>query len=143
MYGYTRVGQNVYDLDNIIQGALVTGQNSWKPLKTVFRTPENSGQQFVYIGVLLETDYQFNGDEPLFINNFTYTASDILVQDERKDGLTIEQNFDSSFIGGIQKLRVYDKALNSEEVLHNALIESKENPEQNIVVSKGGRIIYR
>ena len=143
MYGYNRVGENVNDLANIIHGALVTGQDSWKPLKTVFRTPENSGQQFVYIGILIETDYQFNNDAPLFINNFTYEAADILVQDERKDGLTIEQNFDSGFIGGIQKLRVYDKALTSPEILHNALIESKTNPDQNMVVSKGGRIIYR
>lgn len=143
MYGYSRTNENVYNLDEIVNGALVTGQNAWKPLKTVFRTPDNSGQQVVYIGILIETDYYLNNDAPLFINNFTYEAADILVQDERKDGLTIEENFDDSFIGGIQKLRIYDKALTSPEVLHNAIMESKDDPSKNIVVSKGGRIIYR
>lgn len=116
---------------------------AWKPLKCVFRTPDNSGQHFVNIGILLETSNSFNFDTPLYINDFTYTAADILVQDERKDGLTIEQNFNSGFIGGIQKLRIYDRGFTSSEILHNAFWEAKNHPELNIVVSKGGRIIYR
>lgn len=117
--------------------------DGWKPLKLVFRTPDNSGQKFVNIGILIETDGSFNLDAPLFIKDFTYTAADILVKDPRKDGLTIQQNFNEPFIGGIQKLRIYDTALSSVEVMHNIIIESRNNPVQNIVVSKGGRIIYR
>ncbi|GAG29784.1 unnamed protein product, partial [marine sediment metagenome] len=79
----------------------------------------------------------------IFVNDFVYTAADILVQDERKNDLTIEQNFDYSFIGGIQKLRVYDRAFTSQEILHNALIEAEADPTKNMLVSKGGRIIYR
>lgn len=124
-------------------GTLVTGVDGWKPLKLVFRTKDNSGQQFVYIGLLLESPEPFNENIPLFINNFTYKGADILVQDPRKDNLLIQQNFDSSFIGGIQKLRVYNQALTSAEILHNALIESKSNPYYAMRVSKGGRIIYR
>jgi len=120
---------------------ILTGENGWLPIKTTFRTKDNSGKNIVYVGILIETDGLFNTGGTLYINNFTYTASDILVQDERKNNLTIEQNFDSGFIGGIQKLRIYDKAFTSPEVLHNALIESKKNP--SIVVNKGGRIIYR
>jgi hypothetical protein len=116
---------------------------TWMPLKTVFRTEENSGQHFVYIGILIESDLEFNLNSPLFVRDFTYTGADILVIDERKDDLLIEQNFDSGFIGGIQKLRIYDTALTSTEVLHNIYWETRNNPGQNIVVSKGGRIIYR
>jgi hypothetical protein len=79
---------------------------------------------------------------PIYVNDFTYTGADILAQDPRKNNLLIEQNFDNSFIGGIQKLRVYNNALTSPEVLHNALIEAKSNPNLNLPVSKGGRIIY-
>ena len=112
-------------------------------MKTVLRTEENSGQKFIYVGLLLQTSDSFNIDSPLFINDFTYTAADILNIDPRKNNLTIESNFNSGFIGGIQKLRIYDKALTSSEVLHNIYWETKNNPGQNIVVSKGGRVIYR
>ena len=119
----------------------VTGENKWLPIKSTFRTPDNSGQSFVELGLLIETDGELLSGGTIFVNDFVYTAADILVQDERKNNLTIEQNFDYSFIGGIQKLRIYDRAFTGPEVLHNALIEAETNP--NIVVSKGGRIIYR
>jgi hypothetical protein len=114
----------------------------WKPLKCVFRINDNTGQQFINVGILIESNDIFNVDIPLFVSGFVYTAADILVQDPRKNNLTIEQNFNSSFIGGIQKLRIYDNALTSSEVLHNIYWETKNNPYQNIVVSKGGRVIY-
>jgi hypothetical protein len=113
------------------------------PLKAVFRLDDNTGRKFLNIGILIESSEEYNLNNPLFVTNFTYTAADILVQDERKDNLTIEQNFDSGFIGGIQKLRIYDKAFNSSEVLHNIIIEARNHPELNLIISKGGRIIYR
>lgn len=124
-----------------IQNSIITGQNDWKNLNCIFRTDENSGQNFINIGILIETSYEFNPNSPLYIKNFTYTASDILVQDSRKNNLLIEQNFDIPFNGGIQKLRIYDNELSAAEILHNALIESQTKPD--ILVSKGGRIIYR
>ena len=120
-----------------------TGESVWIPLKTTFSTKDNTGKQQVYIGILLESSESFNPNKPLFFNDFTYRGADILVQDHRKDNLLIEQNFDSSFIGGIQKLRVYNNALTSPEVLHNALIEAKANPNLNMHIDKGGRIIHR
>lgn len=118
-----------------------TGQNTWLPIKSKIRIPDNTGQDFIYIGVLIKTGTAFNTGGTLYIKDFTYTAADILTQDESKNNLTIQQNFDSSFIGGIQKLRIYDKAFTSSEILNNAYWESKAYP--NMVVSKGGRIIYR
>lgn len=120
-----------------------TGDNTWLPVKSIFRTPDNTGQNFITLGLLIESSEALITGGTIFVKDFKYIAADILVQDERKNNLTIEQNFDSGFIGGIQKLRVYDKALTSSEVLHNTLIESKEDPNKNIIVSKGGRIIYR
>ena len=129
--------------DTMVDSSVVTGTDSWKPLKLTFRTADNSGQQYVYLGLLLESSQPFNENIPVFINNFTYKGADILVKDPRKDDLLIQQNFDSSFIGGIQKLRVYNQGLTSPEILHNAYMESKSNPYLNMGVSMGGRIIYR
>lgn len=120
---------------------VMTGQEKWLPLQSTFRTPNNTGQNLVYLGLLIETTGELITGGTMYVNDFTYKAADILVKDERKDNLIIEQNFDSGFIGGIQKLRIYDTAFTSPEVLHNSLIEAKINP--NILVSKGGRIIYR
>ena len=131
------------DINIIDEIVYESGLNSWKNLKSVFRLNDNIGQQFINIGILIESDIIFNKNIPLFLSDFKYTASDILVQDERKRNLTIEQNFNSSFIGGIQKLRIYDNALKSTEVLHNISWEAKNNPYQNIKTNKGGRIIYR
>lgn len=148
---YGATGLPVLDLDalsslslsELSQGSLVTGENDWKSLKSVFKTKDNSGKQTVYIGILLESSGEFNLNAPIYINDFTYIGADILVQDERKGNLLIEQNFNSSFIGGIQKLRVYNQGLTPAEILHNALIEKNLNTTLNLRVSKGGRIIYR
>jgi hypothetical protein len=123
--------------------SFITGKDVWLPIKTVFSTKDNTGKKQVNIGILIESDHDFNSNAPLFFGDFTYKGADILVQDHRKDNLLIQENFDSSFIGGIQKLRVYNNALTSPEVLHNALVEAKLNPNLNIVVNKGGRIIHR
>jgi hypothetical protein len=132
-----------YNLLGIPVESFITGEDAWLPIKTTFSTKDNTGKKEVNIGILIESDHDFNSNAPLFFGNFTYRGADILVQDHRKDNLTIQENFDSSFIGGIQKLRVYNNALNSQEVLHNALVESKLNPNLNLIVDKGGRIIHR
>lgn len=121
----------------------VTGQETWVDLYSTFRTEDNSGQNNVYLGILIESTEELITGGTIFINNFKYTAADILVKDERKNNLTIEQNFDYGFIGGIQKLRIYNNALTSPEVLHNAIIESKDDSAKNMKINKGGRIIYR
>lgn len=123
------------------QDSIMTGTDTWLPISSTFRTVDNTGQNFVYLNILIESDSQLLSGGTLFIKDFTYNASDILVKDDRKNNQLIEQNFDSAFIGGIQKLRIYDKALSASEILSNTMFEAKTKP--NIVVSKGGRIIYR
>jgi len=128
----------IFIIDEIIhEGQL----NDWIDISTTFRLPENVGKKEVIIGIKIESTVPYNTNAPIFIKYLTYTGADILVQDERKQDLFIEQNFDNSFIGGIQKLRIYDNAFNSTEVLHNAIIESNGN--SLFQVNKGGRIIYR
>ena len=119
----------------------IHNDNCWTNVKTTFTTPDNSGQKFVNVGLLIEAHESFITGGTLYIDDIKYTAADILVKDDRKNNLTIEQNFNNSFIGGIQKLRIYDKAFNASEVLHNAIMEARDN--SNILVNKGGRIINR
>lgn len=121
----------------------VIGEDKWLPLKTIFRLKDNTGKQQIFIGVEIETDYEPNIDKSLYLNNFNYTGADILSQDHRKNNLMVEQNFDSSINTKLQKLRIYDRGLSSQEILHNALIEMNKNPNLNLKINKGGRIIYR
>ena len=139
---YTYFNLN-YQQPNYNGTTVITGEDVEIPLKTTFSIENNSGKQIIYVGLLIETSHEFNLNEPLFIKSFKYSGQDILVQDDRKENLLVEQNFNSYFNGGIQKLRVYDNALTSQEILHNALIESKMNPNMNMLISKGGRLIYR
>lgn len=139
-YSYTKVNE----INNqVINTSIITGNNKWLKLKSKFKVKDNTGQQFVYIGLLIETSNEFNLNGTIYIDNFTYTGADILSQDSSKNNLLIEQNFNSSFNGKIQKLRIYDNALNSQEILHNALIEKKKNQNLNLNITKGGRIIYK
>lgn len=87
------------------------------------------------------SDMTLNENTKFYFDNFTFIGSDKLSQDQTKFGQTIEKTYSKSFVGGIQKLRIYDNALSTQEVLHNALIESK-NAGYNLIVSKGGRLIY-
>jgi len=127
-----------YKKDVPLETKILTGENVWRKLEYVIRIPDNLGQKFIYSGILIESSEELNTTNPLYIKHFKYIASDILVKDERKSNLLIEQNFNSSFIGGIQKLRLYDSALSNSEILHNAVIESKTNP--TIISNKGGRL---
>jgi hypothetical protein len=136
LVGYSR-------LDTGEIGYAVTGQETWLDLQSTFRTSDNTGQNSVYLGLLIESTKELISGGTIFVNDFKYTAADILVKDERKNNLTIEENFDYSFIGGIQKLRIYNNALTSSEILHNAMIESNNDLTDNLKINKGGRIIYR
>jgi hypothetical protein len=122
---------------------ILTGENSWLPIKTTFKTEDNSGKNIIYIGILIETDGLFNTGGTLYINDFKCIAADNISQDKNKNNLLIEKYFNSSYIGNIQKLRVYDIALQPQEILHNAIVEAKNNTGFGILISKGGRIIQQ
>jgi len=122
--------------------AVYTGDNKWINLYAKFNMKKNTGQQFIKVGLLIESTLPLVDNFMLYVDDFIYTAPDNLSQDSTKDNLLIEQNFNSSFIGGIQKLRIYDTSLSAQQVLHNAKIELKNTPEYGYIITKGGRIIY-
>ncbi len=64
-----------------------------------------------------------------------------IIQDSSKSNLLIEKYFNIPYIGNIQKLRVYNMALQSNEILHNANIDANSNANYLISISKGGRLI--
>lgn len=61
-------------------------------------------------------------------------------KNEDNNELIIENNFDGYFKGGFQKLRIYDKSLNLNEIKNNYDVESNY---YNIQFNKGGRIIQK
>jgi hypothetical protein len=112
---------------------MINGLEKWITVKKIFKTENISEQIFVTVKITLESDLDFNNKE-LFLNEFQYTAQDILVKDSTKDMLCIENNFDESFNGGIQKLKIYDIPLNSQDISYLS---------DNLINNKGGRLIYK
>lgn len=142
--GYpSRTEENEEQLERLANVNNVSGTNEWKDLKLKFKLKDNTGEQIIFIGLLLNSTTNLNNNFVLFIDDWNYSGSDGMNKDETKDNLLIQQNFDDSFNGGIQKLRVYDVALNSQEILHNAIKESEGNSGYNLIIQGGGRIIYR
>ena len=108
---------------------------------TVKSKNQNTITTKVGIYIVAETQSNANNSWNVFVKNFEYNNLNDLVQDSDKQNLLIEQNFDSSFIGCIQKLRVYDFAFTSQEALHNAKAEQFSDIDYNILTNGGGRII--
>ncbi|GAG91410.1 unnamed protein product, partial [marine sediment metagenome] len=134
---------NAEQLSRLANVGNVTGINEWHDLKLKFRLKDNIGVQTIYVGVLLNSTASLNNNFVFFMDDWNYVGSDALSKDSTKDNLLIEQNFDKSFNGGIQKLRLYDMAFNSQQILHNAIIEGNSNSAYNLIIQRGGRIIYR
>lgn len=133
---------NLAILQQNLESSVVTGENEWHTLKNKIETEANSDRNLFYVGILIESNAPITEDGKLYINNFKYKGSDVLNQDSTKNNQLIEQNFDSSYKGGIQKLRVYDISFDSQQVLHNARIESINNTGYGLTIRRGGRIIY-
>jgi uncharacterized membrane protein len=113
----------------------------WFEIVYKIRVKDNTNKQKIRAGFYVQSDMPLNEGFKFYFDKFTFVGSDKLSQDQTKLGQTIEQTYSKSFVGGIQKLRIYDNALSPQEILHNALIEAR-NPAYNINVSKGGRLIY-
>jgi hypothetical protein len=132
--GYNESPVFIYDQPNL--------SGIWKTLSFKFKINDYSSDKFIfYFGFIIKSSVNLIANKHLYIKDFSYLANDILVKDPTKNNLIIENKFNNSFIGGIQKLRVYDTALESNEVLNNAYWESIDNNVYAIPVSTGGRII--
>lgn len=113
----------------------------WKKIVYKVRLKDNTGIKKIKVGLYVKSDMPLKNGFKYYFDNFSYVGSDKLVQNPANLNQLIENIYSQSFVGGIQKLRIYDNALSSQEILHNALIEAK-NPAYNLIISKGGRLIY-
>jgi len=111
-----------------------------KLISCKFRVGSNYGEYNVFVGLSIKST-KISNDGKLDIIKFTYSSSDILVEDDSKKGLLLENNFNKPFIGGIQKLRIYDRCLQIDEISQNIFVESRLNKSFKSI--KGGRLIYR
>lgn len=123
------VSDEEYNSNSII----TNGLEKWVTVKKTFKVENISKQIFVNVQITIDSESNFNNKQ-LFLNDFKYSAQDILVKDESKNMLCVENNFDESFNGGIQKLRIYNTPLTSQDIL---------NHPDNLYINKGGRLIYK
>lgn len=137
---YGETGNPVSSIFNELtyENNYITGVNVWTNISTTFMIKGVNERQFINIGFLIESPVKLKQNS-LYIKDFTYEAQDIIVKDVNKNNLMIEQNFNKPFYGGIQKLRVYDSALSSNDILTIASNETN----MSVNITKGGRLIYR
>lgn len=128
-------------LEEKIYSNLDSLPNEWFEIRYKIRLQKNSNIQQVRVGLYVKSDIPLKPEFKFYFDDFKFVGSDKIVKDNNKNDLLIEEIYDKSFVGGIQKLRIYDNALSSQELLHNALIEGK-NKAYNFTISKGGRLIY-
>lgn len=124
-----------------VQYTTIDGElNKWTEIKYKIRTKDNTGLKNFKAGIFFKSDVALDNQFLLYINSFKYSGSDSLSLDISKNNQLIESTYSTPFIGGIQKLRIYDKALNTSEILHNAKIEAK-NTSYKFNIITGGRLI--
>lgn len=132
---------SVFDSDNnnisILNDSYIITNNKWCEVNVEFKTIKNFGSEDINFVIEIESDKILNENKPLYFSEITYSGVDILVSDERKNNLFIQRNFDKPFIGGIQKLKIYDDALPPSTILINTKTENL-----SAEMKMGGRIIY-
>ena len=111
--------------------------NNWVFIKTKFKLKNNVIEDNIKLGFIIKSDLEFNVGESFYISNFSYSGSDILVKDPKKNGLFIQENFNNSFKGGLKKLRVYEEPLTQSQILRNV-----KNEELGNTIKRGGRLIF-
>lgn len=122
--------------------AVTASTKTWYKVRYKIRTKDNTGLTNVNAYITINCSSALNVGFLLFLKDFIYWGSDKLSQDHKKDNGLIEQTYSKSFIGAIQKLRLYDMAFNSQQALHNASIEFA-NTAYGVTISLGGRIIHK
>lgn len=140
MFFYGDVDIHVLEETKFTKGTNLPDE--WFQIRYKIRLADNTNIQNIRVGFYIKSNAPLVNGFAFYFDKFKFVGSDKLVQDTRKQGQRIENTYDRSFIGGIQKLRIYDNALSVQEILHNAMIEVKNNPSYNLMISKGGRLIY-
>lgn len=129
------IDSNIYSIKKDLR-------NNWYTIFVKGRLKENTNIRSFKVGLLIESNIPINENFNLYLKDYKYYGSDLLSQDENKDNLLVEEYFDSSYIGAIQKLRIYDYAFNSEQIKHNRKYDIINNSYPSILTD-GGRIITK
>lgn len=121
--------------------------NNWIKLKLVIQTPKNWLYKNLSITpslqMIIGNTNQVNQFFKMNIDEFTcfkynYVENEY-AQNPNNQGLLIEDNFNGSFYGGIQKLRMHACSLDFTQIQHNFKVD-------NLLYGKfntfGGRVIY-
>lgn len=125
--------ENVYVVDDVVyDGKRI---NQWFDISTTINIEDNSKYGYFNVGLLINSHTPLNIGENIIIDNVKYSGSDIIVENKNNSSV-IENNFNEPFNGGIQKLRIYLKYFNFDEVKNNVKFELNN-------YNKGGRIINR
>lgn len=114
--------------------------NVWVPINYKLKINDNTTPQNIIMGIEIKSDANLVSGATLYLDNIEFVGQDGRGIHIKNKELLIENSFDRSFIGGIQKLRIYDRALSSNEIIHNAKIDSSL---YGYTVSVGGRCISR
>ena len=130
-----------YNILNEKRYSTKTLNNTWTELIFEFRVAKTCGIYYFHPQIEITSEIGFINNSILKIKNFKIETTNILNKDNSKENLTIEKYFDESFIGGIQKLRIYNRVLNNNEILNNVMNDF-ENEFYNVKILKGGRLIY-
>ncbi len=140
----TSYNSNAYTCDENRKGDLniyINGRLFWKITDfNEFYFIELKNDKEKQIGVPFTISW---GGGSFGLKHSYHFSGNTITKDSTKDNLTIEKYFNSSFIGNIQKLRIYDNALTSTEMLNNSMCEASSNLNYQIAVSSGGRLIEK
>jgi hypothetical protein len=140
------IGLVFYDNENIIVAEETSGW-SYNPdsigyLQTLtyrVKVADNTALENIKMGIQISSPLGLNQSFRFVVDTLKYVGQDAYAQDNDKRNLLIERYFSNSFIGGIQKLRMYTRALTPQEIQHNASIDSVKYGYRSF---KGGRLIY-
>jgi len=113
----------------------------WFELKFEFRVDKTCENLYFYPLIVIESNIGFVENSIFKFKNFIVENTNILNKDISKNNLYIEKYFDSSFIGRMQNLSLYNRSLMNDEIKNNAK-KIFNNSFYNVIINDGGRIIY-
>jgi hypothetical protein len=113
----------------------------WFELFFEFRVGKTCENMYFYPLIVLESNIGFVENSIFKFKNFIVENTNVLNKDSNKENLYIEKYFNSSFIGNMQNLSLYNRVLMNDEIKTNAN-NIFDNPFYYTKINNGGRIIY-
>lgn len=114
----------------------------WYELILEFRVDKSCENYYFYPLIIIESNIGFINGSTFKVKDFKINNTDKLSKYTHKSNTFIENYFDSSFKGGIQKLRLYNRGLMVDEIKNNVKFEFN-NEYYNVNIIDGGRLIKK